>query len=501
VRTLVFLVLMTATAHAATHRLAVLVGANRGAGDRAPLRYAEGDADKLARVLTELGGFAPEDVLVLHDPTRALLDQTLAQAALRVRTWHAHGDDRVILLFYFSGHSDGVALELGSERFAYADLREWLRATGADVRLGIADTCNAGGLIAIKGGTPGPAFDLRLADDLATRGEALLTSSAANEVALESEEIEGSFFTHHLVSALRGAADASGDGVVTLAEAYQYTFAHTVATTADTVAGPQHPAYDYRLSGHGDLVLTLLAKPSAVIELPAGLDRVLVVHKGEVVAEVGHDGANRLAVPAGDYTIRAWRGQDAYAAERTVGEGDTCILRASDLAPVSGSLAIRKGPDLFRDPYQLTAGLDVAGMFSGVSVIDQLGFVGAAVGIRSPGARGWSAGVAFLRAPDDPPVYSGLALTADAHLGAAAGRFRLRAGIEAAIELLWQSTPDDERMSPIFAAGPDLGLSLHLAGRAWLDAGVQLLVGSVRVDNGTYHVVQLISTLGIGVDL
>ena len=56
-------------------------------------------------------------------------------------------------------------------------------------------------------------------DDLASTGEALLTSSAADENALESKEIRGSFFSHHLVSGLRGAADSSGDGQVTLAEA------------------------------------------------------------------------------------------------------------------------------------------------------------------------------------------------------------------------------------------------------------------------------------------
>ena len=54
----------------------------------------------------------------------------------------------------------------------------------------------------------------------------MITSSAAREAALESAEIEASFFSHHLISGLRGAADTSGDGLVTLAEAYQYAFTH-----------------------------------------------------------------------------------------------------------------------------------------------------------------------------------------------------------------------------------------------------------------------------------
>ena len=42
-----------------------------------------------------------------------------------------------------------------------------------------------------------------------------------------------------------------------LAEAYQYAFVRTLRSTSDTTVGPQHPAYDYHLTGQGDLVLEL----------------------------------------------------------------------------------------------------------------------------------------------------------------------------------------------------------------------------------------------------
>jgi len=130
-------------------------------------------------------------------------------------------------------------------------------------------------------------------DELASTGEAILTSSAADEIALESREIGGSFFTHHLVSGLRGAADSSGDGIVTLAEAYQYAFSHTVSATAATVAGTQHPAYDYQLAGQGDLVLSELWRPNSALELPSGFDRMLVsgVVRDQVLAELPAGGA------------------------------------------------------------------------------------------------------------------------------------------------------------------------------------------------------------------
>ncbi|HUS27532.1 MAG TPA: hypothetical protein VMZ53_03455 [Kofleriaceae bacterium] len=50
------LVALTASAHAETKRVAVVVGNNAGNGELAPLRFAEIDAGKVSRVLIELGG-------------------------------------------------------------------------------------------------------------------------------------------------------------------------------------------------------------------------------------------------------------------------------------------------------------------------------------------------------------------------------------------------------------------------------------------------------------
>jgi hypothetical protein len=71
--------------------------------------------------------------------------------------------------------------------------------TRADVRVAIVDGCQSGALVG-KGGARAPGFEIRLIDQLDASGEAMLTSSAADELALESREIRGSFFTHHLVS-------------------------------------------------------------------------------------------------------------------------------------------------------------------------------------------------------------------------------------------------------------------------------------------------------------
>ncbi|MCK8501070.1 caspase family protein [Myxococcus fulvus] len=332
---------------AGTRRIAVLVGHNVGSGERPPLRYAEADATKLAGVLSELGDVAPSDLIILKGQGLAPVRYALDEAARKVEALRRQPDTRVVLLFYFSGHSDGVALELGTERLLYSELRRWLDATRADVRLAIVDSCRSGALLRFKGGRPGPSFELRLTDEVHSTGHALLTSSAEDELALESREVGGSLFTHHLVSGLRGAADSSGDGLVTLAEAYQYAYAHTVSSTADVLTGAQHPAYDYRLTGKGELVLTQLPSPGTALELPSDFERALLLKpgRGQVLAELGPGAVPRLAVPPGEYELRAWRAGRQHVGAVNAAAGQVSKVRWDDLklAPPSPTLAGLKG--------------------------------------------------------------------------------------------------------------------------------------------------------------
>jgi hypothetical protein len=349
--------LLARPAQAGTRRFAVIVGNNQGSGAQPPLRYAEDDAAKLAGVLTELAGVAPGDLQLLRGGRVADLLAALDRVKTQASRLQPPGE-RALLIFYFSGHSDGLGLELGRERLAFAELRERLRRSGTDVRLAIIDSCKSGSLLAAKGGRLLPAFQIRLSSDLASRGEAFLTSSAADELALESREIRGSFFTHHLVSGLRGAADGSGDGKVTLAEAYQYAFAHTVSATSGTVVGPQHPGYDYRLTGEGDLVLTELHRPAAQVVLPGGFERFLLVggrRHPAVLAELsggqpgeattGRRGPVKVAVPDGPLEVRAWQNGRYFIARLDLGKGQVHTLALADLREAPVPVTVSKGDD------------------------------------------------------------------------------------------------------------------------------------------------------------
>ena len=120
-----------------------------------------------------------------------------------------------------------------------------------------------------KGARKGPAFEIAADGMHETQGLVLLTSSSADEDSQESDALAGSYFSHHFASGLRGGADRSGDRVVTLSEAYEYAYARTVAETAETAAGAQHPTFDYDLKGNGNLVLSELGLGREGLYVPA----------------------------------------------------------------------------------------------------------------------------------------------------------------------------------------------------------------------------------------
>jgi hypothetical protein len=328
-------------------RIAVLVANNRGNQGRTPLRYAEQDAADLAAVLGELGGFKAADTYLLRG--RSLVDVRAVVGGLKARLAAARASGRrVVMLLYFSGHSDGEALELGDDRWPFADVRQTLLEIGAEIRIVIVDSCQSGALLREKGGRPGPAFDIRFNDDLATSGEAILTSSAAHEAALESRQIRASFFSHHLISGLRGAADSSGDGRVTLGEAYRYAFVNTLLATSNTLSGPQHPEYDYRLTGRGELVLTDVLTRGAKLLLPSNFDRIVIAdtNRQHLIAELTNASARRIALPAGRYVVEGRREGRTLQVAVELKEGESREITAAELRPSHGAEVVAKGDDL-----------------------------------------------------------------------------------------------------------------------------------------------------------
>jgi hypothetical protein len=481
---LALVALFAGAASGDTHRIAVVVGNNVGGPRMPPLRFAEDDAAKVGRVMVELGGVAAGDLFLVKGGNKAAVEAALARASARIAARRRAPGGRVVLFFYFSGHSDGVALELGRDRLDFGDLRRWLATTGAEVRLALVDTCKSGALLAAKGGAPGPAFHIRLSEELSSSGEALLTSSAADEVALESREIGGSFFTHHLVSGLRGAADTSGDSRVTLSEAYQYAYAHTITTTGATLNGPQHPAYDYRLTGRGELVLTDLSRRTARLEVPPGARRVLIVdeERREAIAELALEAPRQVAVAAGRYTVRAWLGGKAFQGTIRIAAGETRVVRWSELAVTTSPLVVAKGSP---SPWFGGPGLWIAmggqgGFASDLDLAPSL-----RVGVTSSPLSGISYGASVATGRAGGFRETAAFALVGYRLGWTRSRFEAWIGGEAGPgAIIQQVDGDDTAWSGALALVPRAGAGVRVAPRLSIGLDSEVTVTVLRRDGG-----------------
>jgi hypothetical protein len=407
------LLAVPAGAGASEHRFALVVGQPDGGPGTQRLRYAERDARRIHAILTRLGKVPADDALLLLSPGAAEVRRALDDLAARSRDAGLRGETTVLIVYY-SGHAKDGSLRLGSSRLALDELRSALSGAPADVRIALLDSCQAGAITRSKGARSAPAFDVSRAGGEGPRGLVLIASSSASEDSQESDYIGGSFFTHFLASGLLGDADASGDGKVTLAEAYAYAYGRTVASTADSAAGVQHPVYHYDLGGSGDVVLTEVT-PAASLELGSRLEGLYVVLDGghRAVAEVAKvpGVVRRLALAPGSYTVkkRLAAGDGLLVGELELGRG-VQELDESRMVRVPLSRDPQKGFSGAR--WSVLAGAGFQGFFSAA----------ARNGYFPPAALGG------LEISSRDDLGHGLAWGVDAALGGGSSSLRLGGG-------------------------------------------------------------------------
>ena len=235
----------------------VAIGNNQGRTDEPQLRYAERDARRLIDVLHQLGRVPAENGVLIRASSAADVTATLLRLNARIRRAEQRGAEPSALLVYYSGHADARGLHLGQSTLRFEQLKTIVESSPAKVRVLVVDSCRSGGLTQVKGARPAKSFEIQLQDRLKIEGMAIITSSASSEDSQESLRLGGSFFTHHLVAALRGAADRNRDGLVTLNEAYSYAYQETLRSSGKTLQ-LQHPTYAYDIKGKGVFVLAYL---------------------------------------------------------------------------------------------------------------------------------------------------------------------------------------------------------------------------------------------------
>ena len=339
------------------NRYIVAVSANYGGKGRPTLRYAESDAKSFVSVLKDMGGVQPQNIVFVKAPTVSKLRQELDGMDKKISQGKNNGGRNEVLVYY-SGHADDKGLRLGEEIYSWKEFRKRIDALNGDVKIAVIDACGSGAITRLKGGVAVPAFMVDKSSDM--KGYAFITSSTQDESSQESDKLKGSFFTHSLVSGLRGAGDVSGDGKVTLSEAYQFAFNETLQKTETTLGGAQHPSRDMNLAGTGDVVMTDLRSTSAGLDLDEDVDGRLFIRdeKGVLVAELYKKGgrAMSLGFPAGKYSVRLERPAEYKEASVTLQDNYRARLTQKQFTVVAAEKTTLRGSYEFKRERTCAAG-------------------------------------------------------------------------------------------------------------------------------------------------
>ena len=337
------------TAAAGVKRFALIVGNDRGDADEAVLQFAEEDARRMHEVLRRYGEVLPERAFLLTGEDAATVRRRLISLNEVLRQEASDPTTDTMLFVFYSGHADAESLHLSGTQLAWEELKGLVVGSPARMRVLVLDACQSGTITEVKGSRPGEPFPLEIEQRLMGEGVAFISSSTASELSQESPELQGSFFAHYFMVALRGVGDASGDGRVTLGEAFAYASQRTKRATSRTTVGTQHPTYWYDIHGQADITITDLtvdAEHRATLEFedPGEYLVFRAAADGPLVAEVitGHPG-RRLVLPPGRYLVRLRT--PAYLREQTLyaEAGETTLVRPAEMASVAYRRLMPKG--------------------------------------------------------------------------------------------------------------------------------------------------------------
>ena len=202
------------------------------------LRAAADDARALAAVLgdPDIGGFTVTPVMdgderqVRRSVDAFLSGRGIGDVVLVYLSCHGVLDRRNRL--YFAA-ADTAKDQLGGTGIPAEWLMEQLEECRARQQVVILDCCFSGAFAHGSKGDGSLDLDRRMAGN--ARGRAVLTASRSGEYsftgdALTGAPIAGSVFTAGLVEGLRtGAADADGDGYITVDEAYDFAYRYVLS--------------------------------------------------------------------------------------------------------------------------------------------------------------------------------------------------------------------------------------------------------------------------------
>lgn len=365
---------------AGERRVVLAIANNRGLLQDRPLRYAEGDAQRFASAMVDVGGVAQPNVHVLLGATRKKVLDTFASLASTI-------DAKTTLITFYSGHGSDGALHLEGEKLGIDELQQAIATVPAQLKLTFVDACR--GARAEKGLKSDEPFVIEL-PATSHEGQVIVQAAGPGELAHESDTLRSGIFTHYLVSGLRGAADSDGDGRVQLDEAYGFAYAKARwAMLQRGVIVPGGPELTSLLKGQGPLTLTVPQQAGSKLWLPLESSETyyVIVAKGSgreiAQAWSAPTHATRLALPPGQFVVHRRASGVAARAEVVLPIGGSRRLDTADFvadAPVVDA-GVKGGaaPDSFS--------------FSGESPFPHR--LGAAVSLQTDDSEDWSVAPGF----------------------------------------------------------------------------------------------------------
>lgn len=252
------------------------------------LKYAVPDAELFARALTEVGGFAPENVfLYTTDNQEAEKRPRLTNLVYRLEQLKDNVSPEDSIFFYFAGHG----VEMKGETFLMtenADSRSnatlTMSALRADLLLKLLEECQAKDTLIIldacrndpnagRGSADNPMSDamsrglvFEKVNPEASQERSLATMLACGvgERSYEWPEKKHGYFTYHLVEGLKSAA-ADNSGVVHLGGLARYV-REKVRDDSGRAGHQQQPILRYEGPGPESWVLARASggKPQAI---------------------------------------------------------------------------------------------------------------------------------------------------------------------------------------------------------------------------------------------
>ena len=339
----------------ASTRFSISIGNNIGQPSTTALKWAEEDAKRVNHFLIELANVPKKNAILVLGESKDKVQKKIEAIKGIIKQKKKPGNQVELFVFY-SGHGDINNLHLGSTLFSIDDFLRSIKNISADTTITIIDACRSGSLKRGrgKGAAHAPPFDINIVKEPKLKGSIVISSAGANEIAQESDDIRGSFFTHHMLSAFRGAADNDSDGYISLQEFYNYTYNKTLYSSHGTIAATQHPEYKADLKGEGEFIISYLKKSKSRLIISKDLfGNLLVVDdkSGKVILELDKSRSSEyiLAVPDGRYRIQVKNNKQVFAGEVSLDWGGEAYVSKESLTKQPLKLAMLKGSSLNPD--------------------------------------------------------------------------------------------------------------------------------------------------------